>query len=682
MSAQPIEVQQSGVEREHNENGNRNRTRTERTQNENTHPPPFTLEANKSGEQDTTLDEIENESESERRGLAPKNKNQESRVAWKVPHVEREAQVAPRPRTAHFRLRFSLPLPILATLTYACPRFLSSALASTSTILSALSTLHSNPRRDATGPQPLPHHLAPRRPPMPTPTRFSGGQHTPIIRSPTTATAREGERERGRHHMARDALGCAEQTNAPMIQPATHNTKRNGSLGPNTQPSRGGNEEEEETKRHGKPRQCGRRKPRQGKEGRKEDGTRTHNLPCCKAPKFSIRFSRGLHTFNRCKPVPVGQDTGAAFEFRTVRPIKYEDSTDREGPVAQLSYKKGAAAAGWDPCIAGDCGFQRLVKRIMRPWRGTRTREPAPTHCASIAARLQCTKLWWVTTAETAKTASKHTNSKRDTECAFALVAQLQLENLATDGSAIAGDAKRVFWVWEAKLGQRKVREQAGASLGKLFEEYWVRPDILTLDLVGTWRGRRILDTATAGNTHIGGWSAQTEEHGRLHLRIGNRDGDVFGDRKPKLGHRWQEVIPGQQGIAVPILCTLKDLGEILDCEEETETTIWGTESVDFWRVQSQTYTLVTFPWIGLTTFIQENTQKNTLQRVKNAIFEVTPCSEIKLQVAKGQNISCLACERCGEILADHQRHQRAQDHSPVLPQDQSTSVIRQTSWP
>jgi hypothetical protein len=51
--------------------------------------------------------------------------------------------------------------------------------------------------------------------------------------------------------------------------------------------------------------------------------------------------------------------------------------------------------------------------------------------------------------------------------------------------------------------------------------------------------------------------------------------------------------------VAVPILCTLKDLGEILDCEEETETKIWGTESVDFWRVQSQTYTLVTFPWIG-----------------------------------------------------------------------------------
>jgi hypothetical protein len=50
--------------------------------------------------------------------------------------------------------------------------------------------------------------------------------------------------------------------------------------------------------------------------------------------------------------------------------------------------------------------------------------------------------------------------------------------------------------------------------------------------------------------------------------------------------------------VAVPILCTLKDLGEILDCEEETETKIWGTESVDFWRVQSQTYTLVTFPWV------------------------------------------------------------------------------------
>ncbi|KAJ7826598.1 hypothetical protein B0H14DRAFT_2595756 [Mycena olivaceomarginata] len=43
----------------------------------------------------------------------------------------------------------------------------------------------------------------------------------------------------------------------------------------------------------------------------------------------------------------------------------------------------------------------------------------------------------------------------------------------------------------EAKLGQRKAREQAEASLG------------------------RILDTATAGDTHIGGWSAQTEEHGR-----------------------------------------------------------------------------------------------------------------------------------------------------------------------
>ncbi|KAJ7839362.1 hypothetical protein B0H14DRAFT_2588031 [Mycena olivaceomarginata] len=112
----------------------------------------------------------------------------------------------------------------------------------------------------------------------------------------------------------------------------------------------------------------------------------------------------------------------------------------------------------------------------------------------------------------------------------------------------------------EAKLGQRKVGEQDEASLG------------------------RILDTAMAGNAHIGGWSAETEAHGRrggilrhqdddvsgdrapepmprvargdiraaghrLHLRIGNRDGDVLGDRKPKSEHRWQEVIPRQRGI-------------------------------------------------------------------------------------------------------------------------------------
>jgi hypothetical protein len=78
-----------------------------------------------------------------------------------------------------------------------------------------------------------------------------------------------------------------------------------------------------------------------------------------------------------------------------------------------------------------------------------------------------------VTTAETAKTVSKHTNSKRDTECAFALVAHLQLENLASRCSA------------------------------------------------------SLVHNSTGGE-------------------IGNCDGDVFGDRKPKPGHRWQEAIPRQ----------------------------------------------------------------------------------------------------------------------------------------
>jgi hypothetical protein len=53
----------------------------------------------------------------------------------------------------------------------------------------------------------------------------------------------------------------------------------------------------------------------------------------------------------------------------------------------------------------------------------------------------------------------------------------------------------------EAKLGQRRAREQAEASLGKLFEEYWVRTDILTLDLVGdmAWVGVSI--GGDGGNT-------------------------------------------------------------------------------------------------------------------------------------------------------------------------------------
>jgi hypothetical protein len=53
----------------------------------------------------------------------------------------------------------------------------------------------------------------------------------------------------------------------------------------------------------------------------------------------------------------------------------------------------------------------------------------------------------------------------------------------------------------EAKLEQRKVGEQAEASLGKLFEEYWVRTDILTLDLVGdmAWSGVSI--GGDGGNT-------------------------------------------------------------------------------------------------------------------------------------------------------------------------------------
>jgi hypothetical protein len=74
-----------------------------------------------------------------------------------------------------------------------------------------------------------------------------GRAHTPIIRLPTTAAAREGEREGDAAWLAgfRDALGCAEQTNALIIQPATHNKKRNGSLGPN----RIHNPAEEETKK-------------------------------------------------------------------------------------------------------------------------------------------------------------------------------------------------------------------------------------------------------------------------------------------------------------------------------------------------------------------------------------------------------------------------------------------------
>ncbi|KAJ7847637.1 hypothetical protein B0H14DRAFT_2583522 [Mycena olivaceomarginata] len=171
-----------------------------------------------------------------------------------------------------------------------------------------------------------------------------------------------------------------------------------------------------------------------------------------------------------------------------------------------------------------------------------------------------------VTTAETAKTASKHTNSKRDTECAFALVAQLQLENLASRTvSAIAGGRRaRLFWV-EAKLGQRKVREQAGASL--------VTRDTLpdlgnSLDMARQHTHRRMERSdrgARADGDDVSGTERQSRcpgpQEGMSELRgIDNlqappphreRDGDVFGDRKPKLGHRLQEVIPGQQGIVM-----------------------------------------------------------------------------------------------------------------------------------